>query len=162
MAAIYEQLLALQDRAAEIISGIDYLSGYDVATESKGDLKKQIAQALSTLGLCMIVLTPETRIKARNGDRIVRDVTVEIGCYETPILNSKSGVRKTALAAAAAIATAIEGASNGQVDAEFASSDDPLSSFLLNDNDISLIPDDKTGILIYRVSAHTEISTIKE
>lgn len=160
MPVIYEQLLALQDRAAEIISDIDYLTGYDVATESKGDLKSQITQALSKLGLCMVILTPSTRIKERLGNRVIRDVTVEVGCYETPLLNKKGGVRKTALAAATAVATAIENAPNGQVADEF---DDELSGkFQLLENDISLIPDEKTGILIYRVSAHTEISTINE
>jgi|GEM_PF-3491466 len=157
MPLLYAQLLALQNKVAELIEGSEYLSGYSVATEAKGDLSKQIAQSLNKLGLCMVVLTPATKVVDRFVDRVIRDVTIEVGCYENPILNKKDGVRKTALAAACAVTEAVNYASNGQIADEF--DEDIAGHFEMLEDDLYLVPDTKTGILTYRVAFHTHIST---
>jgi len=154
---LYEKLMVLQTQAVSLIEAIPELEAYSVAAEVKGDLGKQIQQSLAKMKLAIVVITPITKVRSIFSGRVVREVQIKIGIYETALMNKVGGVRLSALKTATLISEALHAAPNGFEADGF--DDEPFGEFRLieNEPEMELLDDEKTGQLIYTVTLNTVI-----
>lgn len=154
---LHEKKMALQTKVAELIESIPEFNGYTVTTESRGDLSKQIQQSLSKMSLAIIAITPESRVVKTFAGRVIREIAIQVGIYETPILNRSDKTRLTALHAADLIAENLHNAENGFEADAF--DDEATGRFMLQEGqpDVSLYEDEKTKQLIYYVTLITQL-----
>jgi len=151
---IEERLVIATDAFAALIAADPYFVGVPVLTERKGDISAMIIQALSKLGLCVVVVAPDGDQLTRTGNELSLRVRLVAQISEQYLINNgATGSKKPALAATTRVMKAVDRKPNG-LDVGRHITD--LNEFTLDpDQPFKLTPD--KGFIVYQVTAFTTI-----
>lgn len=163
-ANIEERLVIVADQMAALIAADPYFAAsvdpvkpaVPVLTERKGDINAMVNQALSKLGLCVVVVAADAGEFVRRGSTLVMKVRLVAQISEQYLLNNAAtGLKKPALAATVRVMKAIDKKPNG-LHAPGARHLDGINEFTLpEDQPFRLVPD--KSFITYHVTAYTTV-----